>query len=1734
MTLLVNFTRKFRLLSQLLTFILLISSLQVFAEGSKDINKKPGKRLFLYAYDPLFAQQLKVFAKQGEFINVGASHVGLKGGFIKVYAPSGALVATFDDANGPGIINNNVEEDGGPTGGGTLMGTGYKPGVVPATEEGVYSVHISYPDFVYSLDFKAFNNLDVGQPWTRAADQPATIRRVVLAWDITISQNAAGNETGSTLLKGRVFSQDLNCIINNNGNNASPSFYIQTKDGVLYQIDFTNVDPWGFPLVSNNVGLTNDKRQPLYKSLANANYKRTANLSEMVAGGNYLYEPQARDTMEFINNKIFINPPSDDLPTTALVTDIFRNDTYSTWLKNAEPEGIANFSKLELHSLNSNCDINTIEIEKGGNFVFTSNMSGTGLLSLDLNNDGDFTDPEDVNLVVLINKGDNKIFWDGKLGNGNYVNLSSKFDFNYKFSLRSGEIHVMMNDIENNPGGTLITRLNGPEAPESIIYYDHSSIGGGVSGGGTAGNPQSTNTPYTYMGNFGNDKMLDYWAYLGSSQKILDKLTITVAKDCSAAPIDTDKDGIPDVVDLDDDNDGVSDVQEFCNLGKKFTCLPNSSDPSADDDLDRIPNYKDAFNGTTNVGSGCIDANNDGICDVILAIYDTDGDNIPDHLDLDSDNDGITDLDEAGHNQPDVDRNGVIDGLPIVFGKNGLYDPIDIDTSSLTAGSKIIPWDTDGDGIPDHDDLDSDNDGIFDLREADYGYEIVDKNNDGRIDISTSLPVDANGLAIIISPTNTNQPIGYPKDFDNDGIPDWHDLDSDNDGINDVAEASLPDEDNDGIIGTGKLKVNGDGVATADAKGNPLGSTNNPTDTDNDGIPDWHDADSDNDGIPDVIEAGFADPDKDGQVGTGKPVVNPFGQPKDNFKSITPDYDKDGIPDFRDIQCNLTLDKPALNNIDAVCPNANIELIAQSNYLGAQFIWLNKNSDTLSKTAINKLVINAKDVKAISPFSVYITYNGCKSNVSDPLEVKIKSLPAGAQMTAVNDTFRVATNRILSNSVVPNDLISNVKWKAALVTAPTKGNLTLNPNGTFSYVPNANYNGNDQFTYKLEFEECPEINSVAVAKIGVIKYSIDTDKDGITDDVDLDDDNDGVSDVQEFCNLGKGFSCLPSGLDPSGDEDLDGIPNYKDAINDYNGSLQGCVDGNNDGICDIINASYDTDGDNIPDHLDLDSDNDGITDLDEAGHNQPDLDRNGVIDGAPSAFGINGLYDPIDKDVNSLTAGSKITPIDTDGDSVPDHDDLDSDNDGIYDLREADYGYELADLNNDGRIDVNGTNPVDANGLPSIISPALNGNKPIGYPKDYDGDGVPDWHDLDSDNDGINDVAEASLPDDDNDGIIGTGKPKVNGDGVATADSKGNPLTATNKPTDTDGDGIPDWHDADSDNDGIKDVIEAGFSDPDNDGQVGTGKPIVNPFGQPKEGNKSKTPDFDKDGIPDFRDTECNLVLDKPTLTNSEDVCPNSDIILYAQSNYPSTNFVWYNASGDTLSKNSKSLVINVNNTKAISPYFVQIFYNGCKSTLSDPLQVKLKAIPLNADFNAVNDSYRVAINGSLTSNVTLNDAYSNAFNWIVAVATAPQNGTVTISTNGEFTYKPNNGYKGADKFTYKLAYADCPDIFKTAEVVLDVNNDNVDDCNIPNIITPNDDDENDVLIIPCADSYPESELTVYNRWGSVVYNERNYKNKWKGTYNGDLLPAGTYYYTYKLKPSDSKCKVGYVTIVRD
>ena len=63
------------------------------------------------------------------------------------------------------------------------------------------------------------------------------------------------------------------------------------------------------------------------------------------------------------------------------------------------------------------------------------------------------------------------------------------------------------------------------------------------------------------------------------------------------------------------------------------------------------------------------------------------------------------------------------------------------------------------------------------------------------------------------------------------------------------------------------------------------------------------------------------------------------------------------------------------------------------------------------------------------------------------------------------------------------------------------------------------------------------------------------------------------------------------------------------------------------------------------------------------------------------------------------------------------------------------------------------------------------------------------------------------------------------------------------------------------------------------------------------------------------------------------------------------------------------------------------------------------------------------------------------------------------------------------------------------------------------NIITPNGDGKNDVLVFDNITLYPGNSLTIYNRWGREVYNTTNYRNTW----GGEGLSGGTYYYLLKL-----------------
>ena len=142
----------------------------------------------------------------------------------------------------------------------------------------------------------------------------------------------------------------------------------------------------------------------------------------------------------------------------------------------------------------------------------------------------------------------------------------------------------------------------------------------------------------------------------------------------------------------------------------------------------------------------------------------------------------------------------------------------------------------------------------------------------------------------------------------------------------------------------------------------------------------------------------------------------------------------------------------------------------------------------------------------------------------------------------------------------------------------------------------------------------------------------------------------------------------------NGDQDTNG-----DGVIDSNDT--GFTDTDNDGMADGTDGTtpLDTDGDNIPDYLDIDSDNDGMSDVVEGGDGASDTNGDGVIDNNDTG------YADADGDGMSINTESTTEP-NTDGDNIPDYLDIDSDNDGIFDVVEG----------GDGASDTNGGVMVQA------------------------------------------------------------------------------------------------------------------------------------------------------------------------------------------------------------------------------------------------------------------------------------------------------------------------------------------------------------------------------------------------------------------------------------------------------
>jgi gliding motility-associated-like protein len=73
-------------------------------------------------------------------------------------------------------------------------------------------------------------------------------------------------------------------------------------------------------------------------------------------------------------------------------------------------------------------------------------------------------------------------------------------------------------------------------------------------------------------------------------------------------------------------------------------------------------------------------------------------------------------------------------------------------------------------------------------------------------------------------------------------------------------------------------------------------------------------------------------------------------------------------------------------------------------------------------------------------------------------------------------------------------------------------------------------------------------------------------------------------------------------------------------------------------------------------------------------------------------------------------------------------------------------------------------------------------------------------------------------------------------------------------------------------------------------------------------------------------------------------------------------------------------------------------------------------------------------------------------------------------------------------------------------------------DVFVPNAFSPNNDGLNDSWNIPALSAYPAFELTVFNRHGQIVFQNKNSNRSWNGQYKGEPLPEAVYVYVIDLK----------------
>ena len=546
---------------------------------------------------------------------------------------------------------------------------------------------------------------------------------------------------------------------------------------------------------------------------------------------------------------------------------------------------------------------------------------------------------------------------------------------------------------------------------------------------------------------------------------------------------------------------------------------------------------------------------------------DTDGDGVLNKYDLDSDNDGIYDAVEAGHNQ--AQTNGIVNGA---VGTDGVPNSVQ---AAGQANSGVVNYtmaNSDGDSIKDYLDADSDNDSCNDVREAGYpesssktgelsgtGYNSTNGLVTGNVNGYTT-PTDSNSngvydykevgtLATITSqPADQSVAAGTNAIFNVVGSGSnltyqWQVSANDGGTFTNIAGATASTllVNNVSIAEDGNfyrvLVTNGSYVCFATTS--TIAILTIATDFDGDGVTDRDDLDDDNDGILDSIESnncGVTDPivevvifTEDFGSATGNRVFTPYT----NYNYEDGSGSAGGSADLQDGEYTI------FENISATASWAPSIWQTQGDHISG--------SDRMA-------IFNANNTAGLEFYRRPLT----KVDAGIPLQISLWAM-------------NLDTNIPGNNGRTQPNITINIEQNGSVVYSFNTGSINREANGS----PNAWKNFTGSFTpASINALELVLINNapgglgndVALDDIQISQFFCDSDGDGIANIYEEDSDNDGCTDANEaYADAGAdadGNGYYGTGNPPAVNADGTVVA----------ASYQTPADGNNNGIYDFLEA----------------------------------------------------------------------------------------------------------------------------------------------------------------------------------------------------------------------------------------------------------------------------------------------------------------------------------------------------------------------------------------------------------------------------------------------------------------------------------------------------------------------------------------------------------------------------------